>query len=753
MAVLPPSDMRRRRNPAGIAARLVLFVVVAVIAGLVAAGMALPLVGGAGVAARSAVDGFENLPSQLETPPLPQRTEILASDGSSLATVYYQNRVEVPLADVAPIMREAIVAVEDSRFLEHNGVDVRGTLRALVTNASAGGVQQGSSTLTMQYVRNVLINSADTPEEAAQATVQSAARKLQEMRYALAMEKRFSKAEILERYLNIAYFGAGAYGVEAAARRYFSISAKDLNLSQAATLAGLVQNPTAYDPTRNPGQSQIRRDVVLKVMLEQGYVTAPEAAAATAIPMASLMKPSTVSNGCTTSSAPFFCDYVIQTIRTDPAFGATQAEREALLRRGGLVIRTSIDPKAQAAADQAVRSYIPPKDKSKRATAIAMVQPGTGRIVAMAENRDWGTKGAGNTTYNYTADVAHGGTQGMQAGSTFKVFVLAAALEQGISPFEPIASPQVGTFSDFRSCDANTKFPTYTARNSTRSGTFDMRQGTAFSVNTYFLALEQRTGLCRPAEIAEQMGVTLGNGKPLNRVPSFTLGTNEVTPLAMAGAYAAFANHGVYCKPTPIMNITDRDGKKLDLPGPQCKRVVDRNVADSVTALLTGVVDGYIGGRTGQAMSLGRPAAGKTGTTNESAAVWFAGYTPDLATAVWVGDPRGGFRYPMKNVTINGRYYDQVFGSTLPGPIWKQAMLGALDGTPETRFDLESSWGLQAATDTPPPPPKVAPPTDPNTPTDPNAPTTPGATPGPTPGATPGQAPGATPGPAPAPSG
>jgi len=693
--VLPPADPRP--GPMGLLVRLGWIVAVAAVCGLIVGLMAMPFVGGLGVLARNVVQDFESIPDAITTPPLPQRTQILASDGSLLATLYYQNRVEIPLSQVSPIMRQATVAVEDSRYLDHNGVDLRGTLRALASNTSAGDVQQGGSTLTMQYVKNVLINSATTAEEIEAARGRSPTRKLREMRFALGLERRYSKADILERYLNIVYFGAGAYGVEAAARRYFSKPAAGLNLTEAATLAGIVQQPVRYDPLRNPEQSTKRRNVVLKRMADVGFITPEQAERASKVPMSAVLRPTATANGCTTSYAPFFCDYVLQTIRNDPAFGATPEEREAFLKRGGYVITTTLDAKAQQGAFKAVTEAIPIEDESQRAAAISMVEPGTGNILAMAQNRRWGTSGIGKTTYNYNVDRQHGGTIGMQAGSTFKVFALAAALEAGISPFEYIASGSPKTFENFVECGTNIPFGPITVRNSTTSGTMDMIRATAFSTNTYFMSIEERTGLCRPAEIAEAMGVFRGSGENLLRVPSFTLGSMEVTPLAMANAYATFANHGTYCKPRVILGITDRDGASLPVPPPSCRQVLARDVADSVTSLLTGVIDGPIGGRTGARMSLDRPAAGKTGTTNESAAVWFCGFTADVAAAVWVGDPRGGFAYPMKNVTVNGVYYSQVFGGTLPGPIWKASMEAALASRTPKDFQLNSRWGLRPA--------------------------------------------------------
>ncbi|MBI1378837.1 MAG: hypothetical protein GC157_15360 [Frankiales bacterium] len=706
--VAPPEPAPRRRHglPAT-TARIALFVVVSMVAGVVIAGTALPFVGGAGVAARTAFEDFQALPDQLTTPPLPQRSIILAADGTTIATIYEQNRIEVPLSKIAPVMQQAIVAIEDGRFYEHRGVDLRGLTRALIGNAGGSGVVQGGSTLTQQYVKNVFVESAATPEEAAAARARSVTRKLKEMRYALALERELTKAQILERYLNIAYFGAGAYGVEAAARRYFSKHANQLTLVEAATLAGAVQQPVAYDPTRNPKSSQYRRKQVLTRMVEMGYITQAQATAASAVPTKTFLKPSVPHNGCTTSYAPYFCDYVYRLLKTDPAFGKTPADREALLNRGGLIIRTTLQPKAQRAAQRAVDKYVPPKDPSRKIAAISMVQPSTGQIVAMAENRTWGVKGIGHTTYNFNVGTQYGGSLGAQAGSTFKAFTMAAAFAQNISPYDYIDAPSVNTFDGFKNCDTGAPYAPVTIHNSTSSGTFNMLQGAAYSVNTYFMALEQQTTQCAAADMAEKAGLRRGDGSSLLRVPNFTLGVDEVTPLGMASAYGVFANHGTLCQPTAILSVETRDGQKLAVPQADCKRTISRPVADSVAAVLKQVVDGPLPGRTGQAMSLGRDAAGKTGTTNSSASVWFVGFTPDLAAAVATYDPRGAARYPMQNVTIGGHYYPQVWGSTLPGPIWKMAMLGALEGTPPTHFDLRPLDGI--GTITPPPPPGSCP--------------------------------------------
>ena len=714
-------------------ARLGLFVLVSMVAGVLAAGAALPFVGGVGVATRSAIESYEALPSQLTAPPLPQRSGILAADGSVIATIYEQNRIEVPLASIAPVMRQAIVAVEDGRFYEHRGVDPRGLLRALVGNAGGSSVTQGGSTLTQQYVKNVFVEAATTPEEAAAARGRNLTRKLKEMRYALALEKTLTKDQILERYLNIAYFGAGAYGVEAASRRYFSKPASKLTLVEAATLAGAVQQPVAYDPTRNPNSSQRRRIQVLGRMADLGYISPALAASTGAIPTKKFLKPSRTRNGCTAAHAPFFCDYVYRILRTDPAFGKTPADRENLLRRGGLTIRTTLDPLVQTAAQDAVDKKIPRKDRSRKVAAISMVKPSTGEIVAMAENRSWGTVGRGVTTYNFNVGTKLGGSIGAQAGSTFKAFTLAAALAKGESPYTYLASPQRKTFKGFNNCTTGIPYPPYTVNNSTGAGTFNMLSGAAYSINTFFVGLEEKVTQCAAAAMGERLGVRQGDGSPLGRLPSFTLGTDYVTPLTMASAYAVLANHGTKCNPIAILRVTDRDGKDLPIPQANCEQVIDRRVADSVTSILSQVIDGPLPGRTGRVMSLGRDAAGKTGTTNNSASVWFVGYTPDLSAAVATYDPRGANGYPMKNITIGGQRFGQVFGSTLPGPIWRDAMLAALATTPKTKFDLTTLDGL--GTYSPPPPPQPKPKPNPNptpTPGPTNTPTTP-ATPSPTP--------------------
>ena len=663
------------------------------LSGIVAALIVLPVVGGIGLLSRNSAQAFSNLPSDLTQVPLPQQNTVVDSDGNILAVLYAQNRIEVPLEEIAPIMQQAVIAIEDQRFLSHAGIDFRGTLRASISTGSGGQVQ-GGSTITQQYVKQILFTAATTKEEQAAATAVSINRKLREARYAIGLENKLSKREILEGYLNIAYFGAGSYGVEIASLRYFSKSASELSLTQAATLAGLVQNPSRYDPTQYPDRAESRRNLVLQAMANAGYITQEVADKAAAVAIESDLKPTELPNGCTTSSAPFFCDYVLTVLKNDPVFGETPEDRARLLNLGGLTIKTTLDAKAQKSSQVAVDEKIPFDDASGKAAAITMIRPGTGEITAMAQNRKWGRSGVGYTTVNYNTPVDSNGTVGFQAGSTFKAFTIAAAFKQGWDPFEVINSPAKKKFEKFVECETGDEFAPYEVKNSTASGAFDILSGAAFSVNTYFVGLEEKLGLCDPIDIATAAGVQKGNGEEFEKFPCFTLGCFDVTTLDMTEGMATFAAHGVHCKPIAISEITDRHGNPIDVPLADCKRTIDVQVADSTSAVLAGVIDGPLPGRTGRAMDLGRPAAGKTGTTDSSAAVWFVGYTPDMAAAVWVGDPRGGQKYPMKNVTINGTYYSQVFGSTMPGPIWRDALIGALVGTPKTPWDLNTLSGV-----------------------------------------------------------
>ena len=422
------------RRLGSVAYSLVMFVVVSVLAGLLVAGLFVPMAGLAGVGTKAAASELNSLPAELSTPAPATRSRVLMANGKTLAYFYDENRIPVKLDKIAPVMRQAQLAIEDHRYYEHGALDFKGTLRALVRNSTSDSGTQGGSSITQQYVKMVQVEAClskgdlECVKEAQAPTVE---RKIRELRYAIAMEKKLTKDEILERYLNIAYYGAGAYGVEAAARHYYSTSAAKLTLGQAAMLAGLVQNPDTVNPVRNPNAALDRRDVVINRMTELSLITAEQGKAVKATGFnAKKVKPT--PNGCVGTKYPFLCDFVRRTLLNTPSLGKTREDRENMINRGGLTIQTAIDPKTQDLAQKKVSAVVGPTDPI--ISTMNMIQPGTGLIIAMAQSRpEMGNNAKkGETYWNLAADPAMGGIQGYQAGSTFKVFTMAAALEKGI---------------------------------------------------------------------------------------------------------------------------------------------------------------------------------------------------------------------------------------------------------------------------------------------------------------------------------
>lgn len=658
--------------------------------GALVAGLVVPLVGGAGLAVRSAASTFTDLPPPPREEPLPEMTRLLDRDGRQIAQFYYQNRRSVPLSAVAPVMRQAIVAIEDARFYEHGGLDIKGTLRALIANTRAGGIRQGGSSISQQLVKNIMVTQAESAGERDRARVRTFRRKLDELRYALALERKYTKDQILERYLNIAYFGAGAFGVQAAAQRFFGVDAADLTLTQAATLAGAVRTPYDTDPSlgqEHRDRLRERRDLVLSRMAELGVLGRERARTAAAEPLDLRMRPE--PGGCASSAFPFFCVYVEREVLSNPAFGNTRADRERRLQRGGLTIWTTIDPVVQRAAQAAVSARVRPRDT--QVAAETMIEPGTGAIRAMAVSKRYGRnphdRNIGpNTTYNLAADMVHGGGLGLQAGSTFKVFTLTTALKQGMRFGDGFQIP--GAYvpsSGYRDCSGKAVDDPHTvihnAGGEGGGGPYSLEMGTWQSVNIFYMRLEREVGLCDVVRTAESLGIRRADGAPLRQVPTFTLGANEMDPTTVAAAYAALAARGRYCRPMAIAAVVERDGTRTAVP-PACVTALEPAVADAVSHVLTGVfTKGTMRGQ-----SIGRPAAGKTGTNNGYTSAWFAGYTPALAGAVSVGDIRGSYRYPLTGVTIGGRYYGAVQGASLPGPIWVDSMRRALRDVPAYGF-------------------------------------------------------------------
>jgi membrane peptidoglycan carboxypeptidase len=661
-----------RPGPWGVLGRLAAVIAVSAAMGVLAAGLVLPFAGVAGVATRAAAKGAHELPEEMKFEPLPQRSVLLDRHGDVLATFFEQNRVTIPLAQVAPVMRQAIIAIEDHRFYEHGALDLKGTLRALVSNSTGDDVQ-GGSTITQQMVKMTLLNQAETPEEQAAATEKSYRRKLDELRFAIRVEEEHTKNWILQRYLNTAYFGDGAHGIEVAAQHYFSRPASELRLHQAALLAGLVKNPTGYDPTRHPRAAERRRNTVLTRMQQLGVITREEARQARDRDLG--LKLTSTPNGCVSSASAWFCDYARAWLMADKALGSNPDARRALLRTGGLTVQTTLAPGMQRAATKSVRRHVDPTDRA--IGGLALVEPGTGDVRALAQSRPMGTHSRkGQTFLNYVVPERYGDAGGFQAGSTFKVFVLAAALQQGTAMHTEIkAPPQIAVpIQRYRGCRGPLDSDgVWDPANSTSSGRFDLYSGTQLSVNTFFAKLELRTGLCAPYRLAKRMGVELDD--PDNQqVPAFTLGVVPTDPLTMAGAYATFAARGKHCEARPVTRITTSSGKTLSEVPVRCRRVLPKAVADAVNDVLRGVQEpGGFGHSAG--IALRQPSAGKTGTIDGHRAVWFVGYTPNLAAAAMIaGANRQGHWVSLNGQVVGGRRIDQAHGSTTAGPVWGDAM-------------------------------------------------------------------------------
>ncbi|MCT9091733.1 penicillin-binding protein [Streptomyces sp. ASQP_92] len=678
------------------------FLGVSVLAGAVLAGIALPAAGALGLAAKGTVEGFDEIPANLKTPPLSQRTTILDNKGGTIAQVYSRDRTVVPLADISPYMQKAIVAIEDGRFYEHGAIDLKGVLRAMNKNATSGGVAQGASTLTQQYVKNVFVEEAgDDPDKVAEATQQTIGRKVKELKYAIQVEEELGKKKILENYLNITFFGQQAYGIEAAAKRYFSKPAKDLTLDESAMLAGIVQSPSRYDPVNDAQEAKKRRNTVLQRMADVKDISQAEADKAKEVPIKlSVSKP---KNGCITAvdGAGFFCDYVREVFLSDPVFGKTKEERAKLWNQGGLTVQTTLDPQSQKATQASIKEHVYQKDSV--ATAVTLVQPGSGKILAMGQSKPYGF-GDNETQINFSVNRQMGGSNfGFPVGSTFKPFLAAAAIEGGKPPTQQYPSPYEMDYpASVQTCSGkpwvnDPKNPAHLENeNESESGPYALRDAMAKSVNTYFVQMLGDIGMCPVSQMTDRLNVRQGNGDKLPMLPSaLTLGSTGISPLTMASAYAAFANRGTYCSPIAIESIKKPDGSSVPVPKTSCSQAMSQTTADSINTLLRGVIDSGTGAEAGLK---DRDNAGKTGTTDARKNAWFVGYTSNLSAAVWVGSPSQ--RVEMNNITIGGQFQEQVYGGQVPGPIWRDAMTGALQGQdspPFVRVDIPD--GGQKTTD------------------------------------------------------
>jgi 1A family penicillin-binding protein len=575
---------------------------------------------------------------------LPLRSTITAADGTLLARLFRENRALVDIEQISEEMIDATLAAEDSRFFDHGGYDLRAIARAALANRREGAIVQGGSTITQQYVKNVFFTNPDRSFE----------RKARELRLAMEVERTYSKREILERYLNTVYFGAGAYGVKAAAETYFGSGVLTLTLHESALLAALIKAPAIYDPRDHPKKALQRRDYVIDRMVTLGTATPSDAAAAKAAPLGVLPDPPRIS-----TKQPYFVEAVRQEVLRDRRLGADRDERDKLLFRGGLEIETTLVPRLQAAARRAVDSVLnQPGDPE---AALVAIRPSTGQIVAMIAGRDWGVSQVN------LALGREGGGSGRQSGSAFKPIVASAALEAGI-PLNALYQSAPATFT----------FPNaepWPVRNSEGSGAglVPLDEAMVRSINGVYARLGLELGTGAVSSQAELMGVKT----PLPQYPSIALGSAQVSVLDIASAYATLANYGSAIEPTTIRRITLPNGSVLK-PN---QEVIQGAMSAGNAYLLTKVLEQVIIRGTGTAARLDRAAAGKTGTTNNYVDAWFAGYTPDLVAAVWVG-------YPQGSISMTSVHGIRVFGGTFPAQIWRLFMLEAHEGLPARPFKV-----------------------------------------------------------------
>jgi penicillin-binding protein 1A len=673
----PPARLSRGRAASVVGGRLVLLVALITGVALVASVALLPLVVPAGGLARDAVRKLGDVPPLQDALPTPPQTSVIyAADGRTVLArlVLDEDRKVVPLKVIPHKVRNAVVAIEDDRFFEHGGIDPRGILRAAVADLRKGTIAQGGSTLTQQYIKKVVTGDSRTLD-----------RKIREAMYAVELERRWSKSQILEAYLNQAYFGDGVYGIATAAQHYFGgKSVRKLSLAEAAALAATIQSPNRLKPTR-PKDNKPRRMIVLDRMLERKFATPKAVAKAKREKLkVKLYHPRT--------RQPYFVEFIKQQLLHDSAYdrvlGKENTERrKRMVFQGGLKIYTTLEPKRQAQARAAVQNQLWARfGKNGNPTgALASVDPKTGRILALYGGRENFQKSQVDLA------TARGGS-GFQPGSSFKVFFLVAALEKGISPGKVYNSPAVVTIPNRRCYTDHGPWRPGNAGDG-EAGVFNMYQATAHSVNTYFVQLAQDVGIERGIEAARKMGISVPpRGSDDYRVHwdvcASVLGVAPVSVLDMASAYGVLANNGIRCPAFSITRINSPT-KKLFERKPDCNRVIEPKIASTVTAMLRGVVTGGTGGA---AALPGRPVAGKTGTAQDYQSAFFNGFTPQLATSVWVGfTPE-----PVPMRTQNGGR--PVYGGTFPAMIFHDYMTAALAGAPVMGFP---------AAPPPPAPPQV----------------------------------------------
>ncbi len=643
------------------------------VAGILVTAAVAPAVALSGIAATNTINVFDNLPEYLSIDRLAQKSNIYASTNAEdpvgtrvlLASFYEQNRVDVPSDAISQFVKDAAIAGEDPRFMEHGGVDVQSSFNGAVQTLAGGGTRGGSS-ITQQYVKNVLIQKCEvmTDADAADAcyddaTLPTADRKLREMRLAIGIEKEYEKADILRGYLNIAGYGGTVYGIEAAANYYFNTNALNLTLPQAASLVAIVNNPVKFQLDRPDSETngaangyaanKVRRDYILNEMLKYDKIAQADYDAAIAAPIEPVI--TVPSTGCQTAGDnAFFCDYVTKILKNDVTFGATEEERIDNFTRGGFDVYTTLDLELQATAVAALNANVPKTYNDWNVGGVvSSVQVGTGNVLVMTQNKDYSqdpavqATGANYTSINYNTDFAYGGSGGFQPGSTYKVFTLAEWLKEGHALTERVDSRRKSNWGNFQdSClgvkNYDNDTPPFNPRNdSNESGTnYSALQSTTGSINTGFIGMAKKLDLCGIRKTAENFGVHRADGNALDQGAASVIGTNEIAPLTMAVAFAGIANNGMTCSAVAITKIIGTDGTELPIPASNCQQSVEPSVAAGMQYAMKTVMTNGTATDSNRNTTPRLPMIGKTGTTDGAKDTWMSGATTKVATVVGV---------------------------------------------------------------------------------------------------------------------
>ena len=662
--------------------------------------------------------------TQIELPktlPPIQSTFLYDRNGTLLAAIHGAvDRTIVPFDQMSQNLRDAVIAVEDHDFYQHPGIDPVGIIRAAWTDLIKHETVQGGSTITQQLVKTVYAGSYVKQPDGTVEYVQpprTIKEKIREALLAVKLEKTLTKDQILTRYLNTIYLGHGAYGAQAAAQTYWGIDAKDLSVKQSATLAGLITSPSLYDPINNPEGSKVRRDYALDQMVRYGYLDRTQADHLQGGKVLTHPRKEVLN---TPANSEYFVDftkrYLIHKYGGANVFG------------GGYRVTTSLDMGLQRAAEAAVASHLPsPQDPEG---ALVAIDPSNGQILAMVGGRDFQKSQVNLAVSGLRLGATNFGGTGRQAGSSFKAYTLAAAMNEGYNLNAYWQGPASITILS-PECYTNGAPWQLSNASDSEAGTFSLLSATAHSVNTVFAQVAAQLGPQKVVDMAHLLGIR----SPLEPVCSITLGVEAVNPLEMTNAYATLAARGVRRYANPLVQLTNRNGREIDDVSSRSKQVLATNDADLVTTALQAVVTGG----TGTAAYIGRPVAGKTGTAQEYVDAWFCGYTPQVVTCVWVGYPEG--EIPMTSV----EGVSPVYGGTIPAAIWQDFMTVAMEGQPMEPFAVPSYEGHTIGPETPVPSPTPSPSPSPSESPSPSPEPSPTDSPTPTPTDTPSPTPSPTP--------